>query len=137
MNEQDEVAALQASGEVVGSLRERLAQAIYDAEWGARREREQPWSAIQGVDRDEYLAQADAALAAVTPELERRDAEIARLESVVLEKQGLFQGWRLAAMEDRRQKLELWAERDALRAHLADALEGMEDMVGYVSDYFR
>jgi hypothetical protein len=31
----------------------------------------------------------------------------------------------------------LRAERDALRAHLADALEGMEDMVGYVGDYFR
>jgi hypothetical protein len=76
-------------------------------------------------------------LAVVTPELERRDAEIARLESLALEKHGLFQGWRLAAMEDRRQKLALWAERDALRASLADALEGMQDMVGYVGDYFR
>jgi hypothetical protein len=31
----------------------------------------------------------------------------------------------------------LEAERDALRAALADALEGMQDMVGYVGEYFR
>jgi hypothetical protein len=73
-------------------LRERLALAICNAEWGARREREQPWSEIQGVDRDEYLAQAEAVLAVVTPELERRDAEIEQLKADMGIRHGALNG---------------------------------------------
>jgi hypothetical protein len=75
------LAAELAAPPVEGSVRDRLAEAIYSAEWGARGEREHPWSEIRGIDRDEYLAQADAAYAVVWSELERLTAEIERLRS--------------------------------------------------------
>lgn len=64
-----------APAPVVGDLRERLAEAIYNSEWTSGPP-EAPWSSIEGIDRNEYLAQADGALSVIGPELAAKDAEI-------------------------------------------------------------
>jgi chorismate mutase len=112
------LAAELAAPPVEGSVRDRLAEAIYSAEWGARGEREHPWSEIRGIDRDEYLAQADAAYAVVWSELERLTAEIERLRSEYAQ---AVEDWGRNDEQVLADSQRLAEEVARLRAQLADA----------------
>jgi chorismate mutase len=112
------LAAELAAPPVEGSVRDRLAEAIYSAEWGARGEREHPWSEIRGIDRDEYLAQADAVYAVVWSELERLTAEIERLRSEYAQ---AVEDWSRNDEQVLADSQRLAEEVARLRAQLADA----------------
>lgn len=160
MNEMDEVAALQVSGDGLTELEAiRLALASFGEEpfpshvstlqavgWLINEHREQVKHNNEVGEENralaDELAEVRAALVKAEPKADEtvyaspmyaRVPTVDIVRALAASRDSMRRNWGSC----HKRQVESEAERDALRIHLADALEGMQDMVGYVGDYFR